>query len=92
MEEASFLIGSLDSLDQYVPDITFAEIDISVDHPTRLRFAERFGVYIYIYIYCTMIAGGSYVCLFVCRSDPIKEGQTKFAYEHTRLPTNVPLH
>ena len=44
MEEASVLIGSLDSLDGNVPDITFAEIDISADHPTRLRFAERFGV------------------------------------------------
>jgi len=42
MEEASSLMGSIAV--QPVPDITFAEADISVGHPAQLRWAERFGV------------------------------------------------
>ena len=42
MEETSSLMASIDV--QPSPDVTFAEADISVGHPTQLRWAERFGV------------------------------------------------
>ena len=44
MEEASTLIASIDVLDKPAPDVTFAEMDISVGHSAQLRWAERFGV------------------------------------------------
>ena len=44
VEQAFAVIASIDVLDEPVPDITFAEIDVSVGHPARLRWAERFGV------------------------------------------------
>ena len=43
-EQAVTLISNINVANASVPDITFAEINLSVYHPAQLIWAERFGV------------------------------------------------